>query len=480
MLTHSRVTIGGVNGPICHGAGREHPTMSDLVRGIEYIDANGVPRKITNRAHLRAAAGSFGLLGVVTHVTLAVDPMSYALLSPTKPPIGLAVPPLKDADVPLALQKTWRESQKIQAQKEFEDAVTNAYYAEYFWFTYQKTAWVNVWSTTKDKTGVVEYPSPFNTWLQWVEGWLGGVITSSPFFKALPGRWQAQLLATSGMVALPPFTFDTQGSQAHSETIKTSLPNALHFRRGIQNMRVRDMEFQIPIPYRLDGKTPDLSIIQRAWWDVVKLVYHAEEADSPMRLTLEMRIMGGSNVIMAPQQGNEWGTCSIEVLSIPDAVDDGVWTNFCQQVADIWMGYKDERGNLLNVRPHWAKEWEHIFMCGVPARQYLREVAYGKAIGEFNKVLGEIGKEQGWTIGDLKNRFSNELWDEVVFKDVERAHATSAVAEAVKAQVAVGEEVGEGSSDGVRSEDGSGVRHEVFGEKTEPVVETAQVSHVNV
>ena len=36
-------------------------------------------------------------------------------------------------------------------------------------------------------------------------------------------------------------------------------------------MRVRDMEFQIPIPDK-DGK-PDFSVVQRAWWDVISLVY---------------------------------------------------------------------------------------------------------------------------------------------------------------------------------------------------------------
>jgi hypothetical protein len=124
-------------------------------------------------------------------------------------------------------------------------------------------------------------------------------------------------------------------------------------------MRVRDMEYQIPIPYLkpVPGAPlkPDLSIVQRAWWDVINLVY--ADSSSPMRLTMELRIMAGSDIIMAPQRGNEWGTASIEVLSLPDAVADGEWAGFCQKVSDLWMGYKDAEGKLLNVRPHWAKEW---------------------------------------------------------------------------------------------------------------------------
>lgn len=124
-------------------------------------------------------------------------------------------------------------------------------------------------------------------------------------------------------------------------------------------MVVRNMEYQIPIPYipstgGLPPK-PDFSIIQRAWWDVINLVY--QDSESPMRLTLELRIMSGSDMIMAPQRGNQWGTASIEVLTLPDAVSHGEWAGFCQQVADKWLSYKDSQGEELNVRPHWGKEW---------------------------------------------------------------------------------------------------------------------------
>jgi hypothetical protein len=347
-----RVTIGGVNGPICHGAGRTHKTLSDQVRAIEYVDVNGVHRTISDPAHLKAAAGCFGLLGIVTHVTLEVQKMTYAILNPSKPDIGLAIPPLQPSDIPFALRKTWTKAKVDAAKAAFENSATNDYYTEWFWFTYQKQAWVNTWNTTTDKTGAVDYPAPFDTWLQWVQNWLGGVVTSSAFFQALPGRWQAQMLATMSMVFLPPHDFMGQ-----KNGIKTSLPNGLHFRRGIQNMRVRDMEFQIPIPYLTSPgpPKPDFSIIQRAWWDVINLVY--QDSNSPMRLTLELRIMSGSDMIMAPQRGNEWGTASVEVLTLPDAVSDGEWSAFCQQVADKWLSYKDSEGNLLNVRPHWAKEW---------------------------------------------------------------------------------------------------------------------------
>jgi hypothetical protein len=92
-------------------------------------------------------------------------------------------------------------------------------------------------------------------------------------------------------------------------------------------MRVRDMEFQTPLPPSVHDPTkPDLTNVRRAWWDIINLVYDtsdkADDPSSPMRLALELRIMGGSDVILAPQYGN-LGTASIEVLTVPDTVTDG-------------------------------------------------------------------------------------------------------------------------------------------------------------
>lgn len=180
-------------------------------------------------------------------------------------------------------------------------------------------------------------------------------------------------------------------------------------------MRVRDLEMQLPLPARSDDPSkPDFSIIQRAWWDVIKLVYQDAEKkgdpSSPMRLTLEMRIMGGSNILMAPQNGNDLGTLSIEILTLPDAVTDNEWQAFAQKVVDLWMSYGG------NVRPHWAKEWEQFSFKGVEAREYMKEVAYKEQIPRFRNALAAIGNKHGWTLDQLQSRYSNELWDKLVFE----------------------------------------------------------------
>lgn len=409
------VTIGGVNGPICHGAGLAHKTLSDYVRRIEYVDCNGLLQVVDDPYLLKAAAGAFGLLGVVTHITFELDAMTYAVMQPLKEDVGLGVPPLSKEDIPVALRSAWYNApdaadQIAQATTEFNIRAATHYYSEWFWFTYQRKVWTNTFNTTSDPAGATQYPDDANVFLQWIQGWLGGVITTVPLFNAIPGYWQAQLIASLGMAALPP-TF----GEHKTPTYKTLLPDALHFRRGVQNMRVRDLELQIPLPPRKDDPTkPDFSIVQRAWWDVINLVY--EDADtggdpsSAMRLALEMRIMGGSDMLLAPQKGNDLGTLSIEVLTLPDAVSDNEWHGFAQRVVDLWTSYGG------NVRPHWAKEWEQFTFKGVEARKYMKEVAFVDQIPEFRDALAEIGKRHGWTLDEVQKRYSNKLWDELVFE----------------------------------------------------------------
>ncbi len=72
-------------------------------------------------------------------------------------------------------------------------------------------------------------------------------------------------------------------------------------------------------------------------------------------MPLEMRIMGGSDVVMAPQHGNDLGTCSIEVLTLESCKE--LWHPYAQEVLDVWMAYEDDQGKKLKTRPHWAKEW---------------------------------------------------------------------------------------------------------------------------
>jgi hypothetical protein len=404
------ITWGGSNAPICHGAGLRHQTLSDLVYEIEYVDPNGILRTINDPKLLRAASGCFGLLGVVTAVTLKLDKMSYANMRPYKERIGLAIPPPKGFIIPKGVDMSGITPQQEEASfLKFVETVEKDYYSEFFWFAFQKDCWINCWQNDGRKEDSQAYPSKADTIIQEAEEYTAELLTESALFKWLPPAAQAKLITTPAMFFLP----DIKESDP---SIVTPVIDGLHFRRGIQNFRVYDMEWEIPIPARTDDPSkPDWSICQKAWWAVIEIFYNrynSNSKDVPMQLTMEMRIMGDSDIIMAPQFGNKFGTCSIEVLTILTTPKEA-WKDFQQEISSAWDSYKDSSGDPLNIRPHWAKEWAGIKIRGMDVTDYLKNIAYKDQLPEFKNVLTAIAKSQGFTLSDMQERFSNPLIDNI-------------------------------------------------------------------
>jgi hypothetical protein len=393
------ITWGGSNAQICHGAGLRHKTLSDLVAEVEFVNARGHLQTVSDPGLLKAAAGCFGLLGIVTSLTLKLDKMSYATLLPKSPPLALAVPPPAGFRVPPAVDmRNISRAELDDARSRFVAQCEKDYYTEWFWFPYQQRAWVNCWRNDGARADAQPYPSEQETHAEEMEKYLIGLQINTTF-RRLPGRRQAELFGALAMAGMP-----------SDVSIVTPVSDALHFRRGIQNLRVRDMEFEIPIPPRADDHTrADWSICQRAWWDVIRNVY--ERADAPLRVALEMRIVGGSDITMAPQHGNNLGTCSIEILT-NETTSHRQWTRFKQDIANLWTSYKDPFGQQLNVRPHWAKEWQGITLHHRPSISYLREQAYADSIPRFRASLRAIAKQGGYTASDLR-MFSNPLLDDL-------------------------------------------------------------------
>ncbi|THV95999.1 hypothetical protein D6D27_02924 [Aureobasidium pullulans] len=233
------------------------------------------------------------------------------------------------------------------------------------------------------------------------------VIVGTDFYPDIPARWQSQILATGNMAVLSPLTTDPEDL-----TIKTKLPNALHFRRGRHYARSRNMEIELPIPpLATDNSKPDWLTVRKAWWGAVNLVYSS--ANSPMRLAMDMRITGDSDIVMAPQRGNSHGTVALEIGSVIDTVTEEEWQTFCQSFVDMLTALAPE-GKL---RPHWGKEWVKMRFGGLPAREYIRTSAYKTEIPECLAMLQKIGKRQGWTLNDLNKRFSNKLLDDLFFHE---------------------------------------------------------------
>jgi hypothetical protein len=351
-------------------------------------------------------------MGVVTHLTIEFSPMTYAQMAPLKIPVMMAVPPppdMKREDIPRALFVPRSLEEKKKDQEEFEKRATHDYYAEWFWFPFSDYAWVNCWNDTPDSSNVVNYPDDLHIFLSFVQTFTLNVLQNTPLLDKLIqavnlSEAAVTLISRAAMFALP------------DKPVKTYLTDALHFQRAIQNVRVRDMEVEMPLlPKAGKPDTPDYTIVQRAWWDAILKVYEHNKT-CPMRMPLEMRIMGGSDVIMAPQRYNSLGTCSIEVLTLHSAAD--IWEPFAQEVLDKWMSYTDASGEKLKTRPHWAKEWKDFKVGGKPWAEKLKNESYKADIAEFKRALEAIGNEHGWTLADLKKRFSNEFFDGFFFDDI--------------------------------------------------------------
>lgn len=402
------ITWGGSISAICHGAGLRHKTLSDLVYEIEYVDPNGELRTISDPEQLTAAAGCFGLLGIVTAVTLKLDKITYAKMRPYKQRVGLAIPPPEGFDIPKGIDMSGLTPDQLKASwQKFVDDAENRYYSEWFWFAFQKECWVNCWDNDGDVADSVPYPSKLNAVFQEGQEYIAELMAESKLYQWLSPEIQAIIIASGAMFVLPHLA-------EHKPPIVTPVINGLHFRRGIQNLRVYDMEFEIPIPARADDPTkPDWTICQKAWWAVIKIFYdryNLDNKDVPMRLTMEMRIMGDSNILIAPQHGNPFGTCSIEVLTLLTTPKDE-WQDFIQEITDAWSAFTDASGNPLNIRPHWAKEWEGLKVRNMEILDYLKNVAYKEQLPKFKKILKMIAEEQDFSLADVQERFSNPLID---------------------------------------------------------------------
>lgn len=414
------ITLGGSNAPICHGAGRSHTTLSDLVHTIEYVDANGNIQKLskdTDPDLMKAASGCFGLLGIITHITLEMMPMTYAVMRPQKLHITEAIPlppEMATEDLPHVLrpETPMTKEQRAKAQAAFEDRARNNFYAEWFWFPYTSKVWVNCWNTTDDPKGEAEYPTDTQVVIQWFQTVAAQVLQVSDAIADLQHTFawaQTTLMSTFALYAMPEVT-DEQPA------IKTQLPNALHFRRAIQNVRVLDTEMEIPllpksgIPLS-DTKFEDdidFSNVQRAWWAAILTAYKYQDT-CPQRMPLEMRITGPSQVIMAPFRGHNLGSASIEILTLEN-MRGKVWQDYAQEVLDHWMDLKDSRGEYLTTRPHWAKEWYNFKVRGQPMIDYVRQ-SYAHDIQEFVFRLGQVAKKHGWSMEEARRRFGNDALD---------------------------------------------------------------------
>ena len=211
------ITFGGSISQICHGAGIGNKSLSDLVAEVEYVDANGLLQTVSDPNFLRAAAGSFGLLGIITAYTIRLNKMTYAAMRPCRSPVELAIPPpweyivaAKSGDEKFKYINDLisRHSQETldMAQAEFIQRAETHYYAEWFWFPLQKDVWVNTWENNGSEAESRNIPSDFEAFLEWLEEWIAEQLNNWAVYQLLPGEVQAKILGFFTLFQLPNIT----------------------------------------------------------------------------------------------------------------------------------------------------------------------------------------------------------------------------------------------------------------------------------
>jgi hypothetical protein len=199
-------TYGGTISGLCHGAGIGTRSLCDLVYEVEFVDPNGQVQTVSDPELLKAASGALGILGVVTAYTIRLDKMTYAAMRPMQVPVELAVPPPQeyiDAARNGDPKYKWikdlisQHSQATldQARIELIRRAENDYYAEWFWFPLSRNVWVNTWNNDGVQAQSKDIPDSFETFLEWLEGWLAEAIIDWPIFQALPGEIQAKIFS---------------------------------------------------------------------------------------------------------------------------------------------------------------------------------------------------------------------------------------------------------------------------------------------
>ena len=208
------ITFGGSISQCCHGAGIRNKTLSDLVVEVEYVDANGELRAVSDPELIKGVAGAFGLLGIVTAYTIRLDKMTYAAMRPYHAPLELAIPPpLEYIELANAGDQKYASIKNLISQhsqetldkalKDFIYRSENHYYAEWFWFPQQRDVWINTWENNGLESLSRDIPNEFETFLEWLEEWIAEEINGWSVYQLLPGEVQAKFLGFLTLLQLP-------------------------------------------------------------------------------------------------------------------------------------------------------------------------------------------------------------------------------------------------------------------------------------
>lgn len=363
----------------CHGTGWNQKTVSDFITEIEFVAANGnihVFSDDTTPNDMAAARVSLGMLGIVTRVTLRVEPLFKLLDEEIATPTENIMGPNPS--------KTGGEINTTNLHK----LLVGNEYVELFWFPgsgFDGSIWLKKFNRT-DKD-IRDIPLRPDGWIDQMADLVMGWTAENPLLWTivLPLVWSTirdrcqAIEAKNGFVADAPRVF-------------------FYADRAFP---ILDLEVAIPIPLT-GNNTWDVSNVVYAWYAALNYAY-ANQGDFPLTTCLHARFTKTSQSLLsaAYSANTEDRVCWIEILSAyPKSEPDpqkrsNAMKAHLAMIEDVVSGWIKDR----NGRPHWAKNWQYV----QPLLQ-MRDLFPAENLRAFNALRQRLDPDGAFINAFLQNQ----------------------------------------------------------------------------
>ena len=322
------ITIGGAVAVGANGFSKDHGPYSDFVEEVEICTGTGELRTVNRERDpelWRAVSCGLGVFGIMTRITLRLEPMFRVRVHHD------AVP-------------------QEQAIEEMPAALLGHDYAQHFWFP----GCPQVLVQTCDRT---EAPRTLGRAHHLIKGMRGWASTGGTHLaEALLGRVPS---------LTPRFTRMAQATMHAGDAVMLQTENML-LGRWINSM-APSQNASVSFP-----PGPGYERVKDAWRLAVALVEEeARQGRYPANLAMNVRLFKRSTALLHGAPGDEGPhLCNIQIT----AFDNRDWGPFQLRLMEEWM-------RIPGARPHWAKQFQNL--PGIADR--LRAV-YGENLAAFRRI----------------------------------------------------------------------------------------------
>ncbi|KAF9109214.1 hypothetical protein BGX27_007865 [Mortierella sp. AM989] len=298
--------------------------MTDLVTQVKIVDSNGTLNTFTKEkdpVEFSAAGVNLGLLGMIYSYTMKVEPMFNLRMVDTHP-----------------LVDDFFNDPKVGGPK-IKSMVLRNDQTQFFYWPFNglsdgisdDSLWIKEWQRTNATASDTPLGDALGDVVEGLRVGLGSNVFD--FMAANP----------STTPLLLPIMYQAVSAD---KSVVLHAPNAIHYLAGAEQVECLAIEMLFKVDANFEN-------VVKAWKYVTDEIYaYAEKDEYPINLTMEMRFIKSSSMIMSPayDEDPEAIYCAMEIVSI---VKTRGFEEFSVKVAKYWM-------DNFQANPHWAKMWEQV------------------------------------------------------------------------------------------------------------------------